>query len=349
MDMKTLRFLPLPLLLAVALLVAGCGGSSTKTVPQDAVAVVGSNTITKAQYDDLLASAKRTYKARKTAFPKVGTSAYKSLSDQAVTYLVQEAELEQKAKDLGISVTAKDVTTRIDQIKQQYYGGSQKKYEAALKQQGLTETQLEQDLHAQLLAQRIYDKVTAGVTVGDSAVQAYYKAHASTYTTPKTREVAHILVGSKSQAQKLEQQLKGGADFAALAKKYSKDTGSAADGGKLCVAHGSSTADGSCSQTVAPFDKASFSLQTGAVSDPVHSTYGWHIIKAVGPVKPAHTTPLAQVKQQIHDNLLSTKKTKKMQAWVDDLKKEYASKVSYQSGYAPASTDTTPSVSVTTG
>jgi hypothetical protein len=84
MDMRTLRFLTLPLLLAAALFVAGCGGgggSKPKTVPQDAVAVVGSSTITKAQFNNLMASAKSTYKARKTAFPKVGTSAYTSLRD----------------------------------------------------------------------------------------------------------------------------------------------------------------------------------------------------------------------------------------------------------------------------
>ncbi len=346
--MKTLRFLPLPLLLAVGLLVAGCGGGSTKSVPQNAVAVVGSDTITKTQYNDLLASAKRTYKARKTAFPKVGTSAYKSLSEQAVSYLVQESELEQKATDLGVSVTDKDVQARIDQIKQQYFSGNQKKYEAQLKAQGLTEAQLRQDLHSQILSEKLYNKVTADVKVADKDITAYYNSHKSTYVTPKTRQVAHILVSSKSKAQDIEKQLKNGADFAALAKKYSKDTGSAKSGGKLCVAHGTSTADGSCSATVAPFDKASFSLSTGAISAPVHSQYGWHIIKAIGPVKPSTTTPLSQVKATIRQSLLTTKKTKAMTTWVDQLKKDFSSKVAYQSGYTPATTATT-STAATTG
>jgi foldase protein PrsA len=346
--MKTLRFLLLPLLVGVGLLVAGCGGSSKTSVPLNAVAVVGSDTITKAQYNALLASAKSTYKARKTAFPKVGTAAYKSLSDQAVTYLVQESELEQKAKELGISVTAKDVQTQLDQLKQQYFAGNEKKYQAQLKAQGLTEAQLEQDLHAQLLSQKLYDKVTADVKVTDKAVAAYYKAHKSTYVTPKTREVAHILVNSQAQADQIETQLKNGGDFAALAKKYSKDTGSKQNGGKLCVAHGTSTADGSCVTTVAPFDKASFSLKTGEISAPVHSTYGWHVIKAVADVTPAHTTPLASVASTIRTSLLSTKKTAVMTAWVDKLKKDFASKISYQSGYTPATTATTTTPPATT-
>ena len=90
--------------------------------------------------------------------------------------------------------------------------------------------------------------------------------------TPKTREVRHILVNSKSLADTIETKLKNGASFAALAKKYSKDTGSAAQGGKLCVAHGGTS--GACQQTVPPFDKAAFSLKTDELSQPVKSVYG---------------------------------------------------------------------------
>jgi parvulin-like peptidyl-prolyl isomerase len=76
----------------------------------------------------------------------------------------------------------------------------------------------------------------------------------------------------------------------------------------------------------------------------VHSQYGWHIIQALGPVK---TTPLSQVEQQIHDSLLSTKKKKTMTSWVDALKKEFSSKISYQSGYAPTATTSTSTTSTT--
>jgi hypothetical protein len=108
-----LRFLPVALLIAVAvLLAAGCGGGS-KSVPSSAVAVVGSDTISKTDFNFLIDGAKRTYKARKTAFPKAGTTAYKSLQDQAISYLVQESELQQKADSLGIKISDKDVDARL--------------------------------------------------------------------------------------------------------------------------------------------------------------------------------------------------------------------------------------------
>ncbi len=337
--MKTLRFLPLPLLLVVALVVvAGCGGGA-KSVPQNAVAVVGAETITKAQYNALIDGARSAYKAKKTTFPKVGTSAYKSLSDQAMTYLVQESELEQKGRELGVVVTSKDVDKRIQQIKTQYFQGSQKKYETALKQQGLTEPQLRRDLYAEILSERLYAKVTANVKVTDADVKQYYHEHISSYTTPASRTVRHILVNSKSLALELEARLKKGASFAALAKKYSKDTQSAKVGGKLTISKG---------QTVKPFEDAAFSLRTNQISPPVHSQYGWHIIQALSPVIPAKVTPLKTVAASIKTSLLSSKKTEVMQKWVDDLKKQFASKVAYQTGYAPATTSTTAAATTTT-
>ena len=72
----------------------------------------------------------------------------------------------------------------------------------------------------------------------------------------KTREVAHILVSSKSLADQIETKLKNGESFAKLAKKYSKDTGSAQQGGKLCVAHGGSS--GACSRRKSSTSRCGF-------------------------------------------------------------------------------------------
>ena len=73
--MKHLRLVPI--LAFVALFVAACGGDSgPNSVPNDAVAVVGGETISKAEFAQVLAQAQRSYKAQHKAFPKPGTATY---------------------------------------------------------------------------------------------------------------------------------------------------------------------------------------------------------------------------------------------------------------------------------
>ena len=334
--MRLLRSLPVALLLAVVLVAAGCGGGS-KGVPSSAVARVGSDTITKDQFNFLLAGAQRTYAAKKSPFPKPGTTQYKSLQDQAMQYLVQQAELEQKAKDLKISVTDKDITARLTQIKQQYFGGKQAAYLKQLKAQGLTEPQLKLDLTAQILSEKLYKAVTGKLKVSNAEITKYYNANKAQYGTAASRDVRHILVNNKALADTIETKLKGGASFAALAKKYSKDPGSAKTGGKLTITKG---------QTVPEFDKAAFGLKTNEISPPVHTQYGWHIIQALSAVTPATSKTLAAVTSQITQQILQSKRTAAMTKWLDGVKKSFAKQISYQAGYAPASTGATTAPSI---
>jgi foldase protein PrsA len=310
---------------AIVLVAAGCGGS--KGVPSNAVAIVDGQAITKTQFDQQLAVLQRTYQARKTPFPERGTAAYTSLVGQVVSALVYEAELEQKAKELGVIITEEEVDARIAQIKQQFFGGNEQKYKANLATQGATETDLRHDVHAQVLAEKIYNHVLSAVRVGDAEVARYYARHKSQYTTPSERLVRQILVRTKTLADQLEKKLKDGVGFAMLAQKYSTDSQSAKVGGTLAIRRG---------QTVAPFDKVAFSLEPGKISAPVHSQYGWHIIQALGPVKPAKWTPLSQVENQIRQALLQTKNAKAIANWKADLAKEYENKISYQAGYGQA-------------
>jgi foldase protein PrsA len=332
MEMKT----RLPFLLLSALLLAACGGGGSGQVPADAIAQVDSTPITKADFTALMSVACARYKAQGQACPKVGTPTYSSLRDSAVTFLVQQEELTEEAKKLGVTVTQKDIDKQVEQIKKTYYQGSEKKLEDALKKDEITRSQLEQyELRPNLLGQKLQAKVTSDVKVSDAAAQKYYTQNKASFATQKTREVRHILVNSKSLAETIETKLKNGASFAALAKKYSKDTGSAAQGGKLCAAHGGNI--GACFQTVPPFDKAAFSLKTDEISSPVHSVDGWHVIQALGPVKPA---TFEQVKSQIEANLASQQKQTAWQAWLAKMAKDFKGKVTYQTGYAPATTTT---------
>ncbi len=319
--------------LAAVLAACGGGGSGSGDVPNDAVAKVGDSTITQKQFDALLAQAKRSYVSQKRAFPKAGTPEYQALKNQAVQYLVQRVEFAQEASKLGVKVTDKDVDKRLAQIKKQYFGGSDSRYKKQLKQQGLTEDQVRDDIRANLVSEKLFAKVTGKVKVSDADIQKYYDAHQDQYGVPEQRDVAHILVKTKVLADQLYKRVKNGEDFSTLAKKYSQDPGSKKQGGKLTISKG---------QTVGPFDQTAFLLKTNQVSHPIKTQFGYHIIKALGAVKAAKVTPLdAKLKASIRQQLEQQKKNDSMTAWVNNLKKDFSGKIDYQAGYSPPSTAAT--------
>jgi len=327
--MRALRIV-LPLALLTALLAAGCGGGGSGKVPADAVAVVGDHTITKADYDAVISRAKRASKQQHRAFPKAGTPQFQQIQQQAINFLVQTEELEQKGKELGVKITDKQISDRLAQIRKQL--GGEKNLESQAKANGLTlEDVKTQVVRPQLLSEGIYNAVTKDVKVTDQDVQKYYTSHLKLYQLPESRDVRHILVSKRPLANKLYDRIKKGADFAALAKKYSKDPGSRAQGGKLTIVKG---------QTAGPFDQTAFLLSKGQVSRPIKTQYGWHIIQALSDVRPAKTTPLKDVKAAIKQQLIGQKKRDTMTKWVSDTKKEFAKKIHYQVGYAPPKTTT---------
>ena len=323
--MKIRLLIPFALVVALG---AGCGGGGSADVSDDDVAVVGSRHIDKSQFDALMAQAERSFKSQGRKFPKQGTPDYATIKTQAVTLLVQQAEREDKAADMGVELSDEDVDKRLAQIKKQYFGGSEKKYKAQLKKQGLNDEQVRRDIRAQLISERIFKKVTGDVKVTDDQIHDYYIQHPQLYAQPQSRDVRHILVKNKALADKIYAQLKGGGDFAKLAKKYSQDPGSKSQGGKLTVSKG---------QTVPPFDKRAFELKTDELSQPVKTQYGWHIIQAVTAVKPRTTTPENKVKESIRQQLAQQKKNAAMTDWVNDLTKDFCKgdEVKYQVGYKP--------------
>ncbi len=356
--MKPTRIV-LAVLIALAVLVAAaCGGSDTQSVPENAVAVVDGTPVTKAELEGLLARAKATYKSQKRAFPKAGTAEYQSLQTQAVAFLVQRTEYDSRANELKLAVTDKEIDARIEQYKKQAFGGSQAKLDKQLKSQGYTTETLRADVRAQLLSEKIYDAITKDAKVPDSEITKYYNENKAQYVVAESRDVRHILIAlnkdgkkantatgdkvdyakSKALADKLYSQIKAGADFAALAKKYSADPGSAANGGQLTIVRG---------QTVAPFDKTAFLLKTNAVSAPVKTDFGYHVITPVSAVKPSTTTPLKDAKAQIEAQLLDKKKTDLITKWTADTKDFFAKKVAYATGFAPPEAATQSSATTT--
>jgi foldase protein PrsA len=330
------------LLVPLALLAASCGGggSSSGSVSKADAAVVGGDHITRAELDLRLQQAKCSYDQQKRQFPKAGSPEYQAIQSQILESIVQRDELRQKAPSLGVSVTDKQLASQMTKLKKQYFGSSEKRYQKELKRQCVTDAEVQTQVRANLLSDAIYRKVTGAAKVSDAEAKTYYDTHRQVYTQPQTRVVRHILVKSKKLADSLYRQVKSGGDFAALAKKYSQDPGSKAQGGQLTISKG---------QTVPQFDGVAFALRTGAISKPVHTQFGWHIIQAVKDTKPRKSTPFAQVKEAIRQQLLQQKRSSQLQAWLDGVKKEYAGKISYANGLAPPTTTATTAAPPTTG
>jgi parvulin-like peptidyl-prolyl isomerase len=326
--------------ISAAVLAAGCG-SERKSVGANDVAVVGNCEISKDKFDNLMNQAKRNYEANKQQWPDTGTPQYVALRKQAMQFLVQRCEFEQKAADLGIKVNDSDVDKQLATIKAQYFGKGGKcdstceqKFQAELKKQNLTIDQVREDVRAQVVQNKIYDKVTANAQVTDKDISDYYAKNKAQYVQPESRDVRHILVKKKALADQIYQQLTHGANFAALAKKYSTDPSSKDSGGKLTISKG---------RQVPEFDKVAFALKPQQIAKPVKTSYGWHVIQALTPIKPRSVTKLPEVKTAIRQQLLGQKKQDEMRTWVDQTTKEFESKTTYQVGYEPpkSQSDTT--------
>ena len=100
----------------------------------------------------------------------------------------------------------------------------------------------------------------------------------------------HILVEDEATAKQIAERAKKGEDFVALSKEFSKDPGSAAEGGDL----GWFTKD----KMVKEFSDVAFKLEPGQISDPVKSQFGWHVIKVEGK-RNKPLPPFDQVKDQV--------------------------------------------------
>jgi peptidyl-prolyl cis-trans isomerase D len=171
------------------------------------------------------------------------------------------------------------------------------------------------------------DLPSAGPPVSNEQIEQYYQSHQKDFQVPEEAQVRHILIkvpagadaktdaAAKQKAEDLLKQIKGGADFAALAKANSDDPGSKEQGGELGeIQRG---------VTVPEFEKTAFSLQPGQVSDVIKTQFGYHIIKVEGR-QTAHLKPLDEVKAQILATLTRQQEADQQAGYAQQLSTEAA-------------------------
>ncbi len=334
-----IRRLAIGLLLLPLLMVLGCESD----VPEGVVAQVGLNGVSQEQLDDLKAA----YEAAGRA-PDKGKQPdeYESFEQGLVEHLVALEVMRQKASTFGITITEGDVQDALLQIKQMFQGDDGK-FEAALEKQGLTLEQLTQSVKEGLLLDEMKAAVAGDVTVGEEDVQAYYETHKAEFVEQESRDARHILISpfkededgaiaatatqaqwdaAKVEAEKIRSQILNGADFVSMVEKHSDDTATNETGGKLgAITRGVLVPD---------FEETVFELQSGDLSEPVKTQYGYHLIE-ITDITPEQQLSYDQVMERIRSELLQQKQDEAWDRWLAKAKAEVG--VVYRSGYEPRS------------
>ena len=219
--------------------------------------------------------------------PKAAEAEYKRMSENAkIRYVLYPASME-LAK---VTVTPPEVDA--------YYKANQAKYAHA-----------EQRELKYLMSD--FNRLRSQIVPSEAELQKRYEATREDFRSPEAARILHILIkvdpgaapevdsAARAKAESIVKQLRGGADFGALARQHSADPSSAGNGGDMgFVDRG---------QTVAPFDNAAFSIPLNQVGDPIRSAeFGYHIIKVLER-RPASLKPFEEVKGQLASQVADQK------------------------------------------
>lgn len=187
---------------------------------------------------------------------------YEAMKDKYGEQTLQQMVFEKVLND-KYKVDEKEIDEEIDALKEQY--GEQ--FELFLMQNQLTdEKELRDTLHFNNL---LTAAATADIKITEDEVKEYYDSQ------KPAREVRHILLSPEDEekAKEAKKKLDEGADFVEIAKEYSIDTVANEDGGSIGVIT-SDQAD-----IDADFRDAAFELELNKISNPIQTSFGWHIIE----------------------------------------------------------------------
>lgn len=245
----------------------------------------------------------------------------RQVQDAALNLVIDQELLYQAAKGLPVADLDNRVEEKFNAAQARF--ATPEAFEHALGQAGLTGQEFKDRLARDLLiATYIDQEVTAKITITPEQAKQFYDANPDKFKQPESVKASHILIGADAKATPEEKQaaqqkandilakIKGGADFAELAKAESSCP-SAKKGGDL-----GSFGRG---QMVKPFEEVAFSLQDGAVSEVVETPFGYHIIKSQGKTASA-TVPFAQVEDKIKSLLKNEEVKKQLLARIEALK-----------------------------
>jgi foldase protein PrsA len=341
---RTFTVLALGAFFVPAAILAGCGGG----VPGNAVAEVDGTAIEKEDYEHWLNVAAKSngpdakapvppdyadciadLKKQKPAegqpkqsdaeLKKQCDQQYKQLRDQVLGLLISFEWIEREAEEQGIKVTEAEVQKSFEEQKKQSFP-KEADYQKFLKDQGQTNEDVLMRVRLDMLSQKIRDKVTKGKDkVSDQQIEDYYNKNKAQFAQPERRDLSIVLTkpNDKDKAEEAKAALESGESFKTVAKEYSIDDASKAQGGKLpAVSKG---------QQEKAFDDAIFKAEKGKISGPVKTQFGWYVFR-VDKVTKASQQSLEEAKTTIKQVLASQNQQKALDDFVKDFRSKWKEK-----------------------
>ncbi len=272
---------------------------------------------------------------------KVSPGEQEKVAQEIINNAIDDELLYQKGAEMKVVVDPKIIDKEIRQIRDKF--PSKDSFLAALAHQHLTLDALKTKIEKKLTEEEfVRTELAPKVKVDEGQAKEFYEKNKEKFTIPETVDISHIFItGADAQREgkaenpadqkradrlmaliaqeaggeidKIFAELKKGADFAALAKKYSEDTGSSQNGGRL-----EPFPVGSHLPVV---NKALETLKPGQFSEPLKSSYGYHIVKLHKRIPP-NLQKLSDVKSDILNILLKREVQKKKRSYLDELKKK---------------------------
>ena len=245
------------------------------------------------------------------------------LKDNILDSLIEREVLYQQSQKAGIKITDQTIDDQLAAIKKRF--PSETEYKNALAKMNLSEDEVRLQIKRGLsIRELIEQQISSKVVITDEESKAYYDKNPQMFKQPAQIKASHILIkvdakadeAKKAEARKkievVQQKLKDGDDFAALAKEYSEGPSNAKGGDLGYFRRG---------QMVKPFEDAAMALKPNEVSEVVETRFGYHLIK-VYDNKPEQTLAYADVKDKITQRMKQEKIEKEAVQYVDQLKKD---------------------------
>ncbi len=244
------------------------------------------------------------------------------MQPRVVEMLIAQRVLRDEVARRKIVIDDADVTKRVDELSGSLPEGMT--LDEALAQRGMDKEELLKNVREGMQFEKLIEGETASTLVKptEADAQAFYDEKKSEFfSSPEKVQASHILITpepkddagwakAKEQIEALAKQLEEGADFAALAKEHSACP-SKEKGGDL--------GEFGRGQMVPEFDEVAFTQEQDAVSAPVKTQFGYHLVKVTGKTV-AGEVPFGEVKEKILESLENDAKTKSAEVFIDGLK-----------------------------